>query len=194
VLATALHQALLTGLHSPPLAWDPAFGQFDRQLLATLGFAAPEEAPDLALPNGVGAALFYMPCCPRELYGELLVSDDACRACVCMGVGGLPDAPRALVKPTRWRVLHRPAQAANLDRLQLLTILGTSMRSHTDTAPLVAALTGAAAGDSQGSSGVVPLVHQQGRVCEAIAPDCAAHGVGVAVHMFRRLPAPVRPS
>jgi hypothetical protein len=87
-------------------------------------------------------------------------------------------------------------QAANNGNLQQLSIFGTSMRSLADTQALVAALTSgpAAAAAAVGGSksavaqqiDVLQLVYQQGCVLEVPCPDCAAHGVGVAVHLFSR--------
>jgi hypothetical protein len=90
-------------------------------------------------------------------------------------------------------------QAANNGHLQQLSIFGTSMRSLADTQALVAALTSepaaataaaAAAGASQRAAAqqvdVLQLAYQQGCVMEVPSPDCAAHGVGVAVHLFSR--------
>lgn len=106
-------------------------------------------------------------------------------------------------------------QAANWGHLERLVILGTSMSSHADTQPLLAALAGSggytgqtaaasslAAGLSRTNMGAAQLQLQQpsllpgsdavavamqhGRVVEVVCPDCAAHGVGVSVHMFRR--------
>jgi hypothetical protein len=103
-------------------------------------------------------------------------------------------------------------QAANNGHLQQLAVFGTSMRSLADTQALVAALTAepppppaaAASGafnataqqrdvSSAGQSSsavaqradVLQLTYQRGCVVEVPCPDCAAHGVGVAVHLFR---------
>lgn len=80
------------------------------------------------------------------------------------------------------------SQGANLDRLHAMVILGSSMRSHADAAPLLAALEAADGRQEEGGmTDLVTLLDRQGRLVEVAAPDCAAHGVGVAVHMFRAL-------
>jgi hypothetical protein len=70
---------MLPGLTSKPLAYDPEFDAADVELLGSLGFVVPSNEPSLAV---TGPTLFYMPCCPRQLYSDVLVSDgDAfCRA------------------------------------------------------------------------------------------------------------------
>jgi hypothetical protein len=73
VMAVALKQALLPNLSSQPTAYDPDYDQFDRALLGQLGFRALQEQPSYDVA-GSGAALLYMPCCPRELYAAVLVS------------------------------------------------------------------------------------------------------------------------
>lgn len=82
VVATAL--ATSTGLiHASgpgarPLATDPDFDAFDVELLNSLGFRAHSGPADplALLPQGGGPrsrTLLYMPCCPRELYTDMLV-------------------------------------------------------------------------------------------------------------------------
>lgn len=80
-------------------------------------------------------------------------------------------------------------QAANWsssERLQRLAILGSSMRSLTDTQGLLQALVtqGAAGHGGMRAMSAVQQAYAQGRVVEVPCPDCAAHGVGVAVHLF----------
>jgi hypothetical protein len=70
------------------------------------------------------------------------------------------------------------------------------MRSLADTQALMAALASnpaaaAAAADTSQSAAaqqvdVLQSAYQQGCVLEVPSPDCAAHGVGVAVHLFSR--------
>lgn len=102
-------------------------------------------------------------------------------------------------------------QAANNGHLQQLAVFGTSMRSLADTQALVAALTAEPAASAAAPAGasnvinrmldvssaeqsssavaqqgdVLQLAYQRGCVLEVPCPDCAAHGVGVAVHLFR---------
>lgn len=71
-LAVALQQHILPSLASKPLAYDPEFDAADAQLLGSLGFDVPPHEPSLAV---TGPTLFYMPCCPRQLYSDVLVSD-----------------------------------------------------------------------------------------------------------------------
>jgi hypothetical protein len=72
-MAVALKQALLLNLTSQPIVYDPDYDQFDHALLSQLGFRALQEEPSYDV-TGSGAALLYMPCCPRELYATVLVS------------------------------------------------------------------------------------------------------------------------
>ncbi|WIA28459.1 hypothetical protein OEZ86_011003 [Tetradesmus obliquus] len=171
-LAVALHQALLPGLASAPAAYDPDYDSFDRALLRELGFEVLADEPSYGVA-GSGPALLYMPCCPRELYAAVL--------------------------------------AANNGHLQQLAVFGTSMRSLADTQALVAALTAEPAASAAAPAGrsnvinrmldvssaeqsssavaqqgdVLQLAYKRGCVLEVPCPDCAAHGVGVAVHLFR---------
>lgn len=88
-LAVALHRHLLpcvdTATTSTPasssssstvklLAYDPEFAPGDVQLLNSLGFEVPGQEPNLGVS---GPALYYMPCCPRQLYSDVLVSAGA---------------------------------------------------------------------------------------------------------------------
>lgn len=55
---------------------------------------------------------------------------------------------------------------------------------------IAAAATAAAGPSCQQAPGThetdyTKLAYQQGHVLEVVAPDCAAHGVGVAVHLFK---------
>lgn len=71
VLAVALWRHMLPGLAHKPTAYDPEFDDFDRQLLTSLGFQVLDQEP----PHIVTArTLMYMPCCPRQLYSQVLVS------------------------------------------------------------------------------------------------------------------------
>jgi hypothetical protein len=80
-VAAALQQSLLPGLTSQPTAYDPDYDDFDRALLSQLGFKALKEEPSYDIASS-GAALLYMPCCPRELYTAVLVSC-LCRCAEC---------------------------------------------------------------------------------------------------------------
>jgi hypothetical protein len=80
VIAVALQQTLLPNLTSQPSAYDPDYDQFDLALLRQLGFRALQEQPSYDVA-GSGAALLYMPCCPRELYAAVLVSGSSLHLC-----------------------------------------------------------------------------------------------------------------
>ena len=69
-LAVALHRHMLPGLTSKPLAFDPDFDQGDVALLNSLGFDVAAAEPSHAVR---GPTLLYMPCCPRQLYSDVLV-------------------------------------------------------------------------------------------------------------------------
>lgn len=73
MLAKALQETLLPGLTSPPAAFDPDFEPFDHELLGALGFQVLTQEPHHTIAAGI-QTLLYMPCCPRELYGVVLVS------------------------------------------------------------------------------------------------------------------------
>lgn len=68
-----LRDTLLPGLAAPPVLFDPAFDSFDRQLLQQLGCEVLEQDCGCAWPVSC-PTLVYMPCCSRELYSALLVS------------------------------------------------------------------------------------------------------------------------
>jgi hypothetical protein len=70
-LAVALHQQMLPGLTCRPTAFDPEFEPADVELLDSLGFTVPPSQPSLTV---TGHTLLYMPCCPRQLYSDVLVS------------------------------------------------------------------------------------------------------------------------
>lgn len=63
----------------------------------------------------------------------------------------------------------------------------SSSSSKTQGAAAAAQQQAAVAGAGGGAGGVdmVSLAYKQGRVVEVLCPDCGAHGVGVAVHLFR---------
>lgn len=69
-LAVALRQQLLPGLSSRPAAFDPEFEPADIQLLQGLGWTVPDGEPSHV---ATGPTLYYMPCCPRQLYSDVLV-------------------------------------------------------------------------------------------------------------------------
>jgi hypothetical protein len=85
VMAVALKQALLPNLTSKPTAYDPDYDRFDHALLGQLGFRALQEQPSYDVA-GSGAALLYMPCCPRELYAAVLVSCVPVAQCCVTGL------------------------------------------------------------------------------------------------------------
>lgn len=70
-LAVALQQHLLTGATKKPLAYDPGFEPGDVDLLERLGFEVAGCEPHHTVSC---STLFYMPCCPRQLYSDVLVS------------------------------------------------------------------------------------------------------------------------
>lgn len=69
-LAVAVVQHVLPGLGSKPVAFDPEFEPEDVELLKGLGFAVPISQPS---HTAAGPTLLYMPCCPRDLYSDVLV-------------------------------------------------------------------------------------------------------------------------
>jgi hypothetical protein len=70
-LAVALQQQMLPGLTRKPTVFDPEFEPADIELLDSLGFVVPPNEPSLTV---TGPTLLYMPCCPRQLYSDVLVS------------------------------------------------------------------------------------------------------------------------
>eukprot|EP00879_Flechtneria_rotunda_P009819 GHRR01010269.1.p1 GENE.GHRR01010269.1~~GHRR01010269.1.p1 ORF type:complete len:411 (+),score=124.71 GHRR01010269.1:983-2215(+) len=150
-LATALHRHLLPSSQQQPGAWDPDFDSFDAELLTSLGFRVATSHTSLPVSC---PTLLYMPCCPRDLYSQVL--------------------------------------EANWDHHQLaqLAIFGTSMQSLVDSQALFTAWTEETTahlregGLVEGPADYVQRAYRQGVVTEVPCPDCAAHGVGVAIHTF----------
>lgn len=70
-LAVALQQHMLPGLTIKPTAYDPEFEPADVELLDSLGFTVPACEPNHMV---TAPTLLYMPCCPRQLYSDVLVS------------------------------------------------------------------------------------------------------------------------
>jgi hypothetical protein len=79
-LAVALVQHLLPGLSTKPAAFDPDFEPEDVELLEGLGFAVPASPPS---HTAAGPTLLYMPCCPRDLYSDVLVRPGTADMCDC---------------------------------------------------------------------------------------------------------------
>ncbi|KAF8072549.1 hypothetical protein HT031_000209 [Scenedesmus sp. PABB004] len=99
-------------------------------------------------------------------------------------------SPALLYLPCCPRALVGTVLAANADQLHRLAVLGTSLRSLAETEGLLDALLDGGAGDGGGGGGgaaaALADACRGGRLVEVAAPDCAAHGVGVAVHLWRR--------
>lgn len=72
-LVLIVQQELLPGLTSPPMVFDPEFDQFDCQVLESLGMKVSSTADGCRHGRVSSPTLVYMPCCPRDLYDDILV-------------------------------------------------------------------------------------------------------------------------
>jgi hypothetical protein len=164
-LALAL-QELLPGLEGPPQAFDPAFTTFDVQLLQGLGFEVLQQdercARRVARPT-----LFYMPCCTRQMYHNLL---------------GANWAPEQLAQLA---ILGNSFSSLAGSSLLLAALAGGGPRA------------GGQLGDGAGGSEEGPgddgydaasdraaLLAGAGAVSEVLIPDMNVHGVAVSLHTF----------
>lgn len=144
--------------------YDPAFTSFDKQLLQHLGFKVLEEnegcARKVAEPT-----LFYMPCCPRWLYHNLLAANWQ---------------PEALAKVA---ILGNSFNSNAGSNMLFMALAGA------------AAGGGAQMDEDQGEDGPADssydaaqdkavMLSGAGAVNEMFCPDMNVHGVAVSLHTF----------
>lgn len=71
---TLAFKDLFCSLQTPLIAADPAFTPFDRDLLESFGVSATTD-PSIVDQLLCFTTFCYMPCCPRELYNQLLTAN-----------------------------------------------------------------------------------------------------------------------
>jgi hypothetical protein len=152
-LALAL-QELLPGLAGPPEAFDPAFTPFDAQLLRALGFKVLAHDERCAR-RVVQPTLFYMPCCTRQMYGQLL------------GANWQPEQLALLA------VVGNSFSSLAGSNLLLMALAGGGPAGEEGL------------GDRHdAASDKAVLLAGAGAVSEVLIPDLNVHGVAASLHTF----------